>query len=57
MLKISRSQISEAPDLAAERDSAVARVANLVDSKRLILMLDVEKLLSESELAALRKAQ
>jgi len=57
VLKISRSRISQAPDLAANEDGAVARVANLVDSKRLILMLDVEKLLSESELAALRNTQ
>lgn len=56
VLKVSRAQVSPAPELAATRDGAVSRVANLVDAKRLILMLDVERLLSESELASLRQA-
>jgi purine-binding chemotaxis protein CheW len=55
VLKVSRAQISPAPDLAADSDGAVSRVANLVEAKRLILMLDVERLLSESELASLRR--
>jgi purine-binding chemotaxis protein CheW len=53
VLKVSRAQISDAPDLAGEHDGAVGRVANLVDAKRLILMLDAGKLLSESEIASL----
>ena len=56
VLKVSRAQISPAPALAAERDGAVGRVANLVEAKRLILMLDVERLLSESEVASLKRA-
>jgi purine-binding chemotaxis protein CheW len=57
VLKVSRAQISAAPELAGELDGAVSRVANLVDSKRLILMLDVERLLSESELASLKRTR
>jgi len=57
VLKVSRAQISPAPELAGDLDGAVSRVANLVDSKRLILMLDVERLLSESELASLKRAR
>ena len=56
VLKISRSRVAEAPELASNEDGAVARVANLVEAKRLILMLDVEKLLRESEVSALREA-
>jgi purine-binding chemotaxis protein CheW len=56
VLKVSRAQISEAPDLAGDHDGAVSRVANLVDAKRLILMLDAEKLLSESEIASLSRS-
>jgi purine-binding chemotaxis protein CheW len=55
VLKVSRTHITVAPDLAGGRDRAVSRVANLVEAKRLILMLDVERLLSENELASLRK--
>jgi len=56
VLKVSRSQIADAPELAADRDGAVSRVANLVEAKRLILMLDAGRLLSESELASLKRA-
>jgi purine-binding chemotaxis protein CheW len=56
VLKVSRSQIADAPELAADRDGAVSRVANLVEAKRLILMLDAQRLLSESELASLKRA-
>ena len=56
VLKVSRAQVSVAPELAADRDGAVSRVANLVEAKRLILMLDVDRLLSESELASLKRA-
>ena len=56
VLKISLSQISDAPDVATNENSAVARVANIVGSKRLILMLDVDRLLNETETKALKKA-
>ncbi|MCW6511551.1 chemotaxis protein CheW [Lichenifustis flavocetrariae] len=57
VLKIARSQISEAPDVAVNDGSAVARVANIVNLKRMILMLDVERLLTKSETNALKKAR
>jgi purine-binding chemotaxis protein CheW len=56
VLKISLSQISDAPNVATHENSAVARVANIVASKRLILMLDVGRLLNETEMTALKKA-
>jgi purine-binding chemotaxis protein CheW len=56
VLKIARSQISDAPDVATHESSAVARVANIVNSKRMILMLDVDRLLDEVETGALKKA-
>jgi purine-binding chemotaxis protein CheW len=56
VLKISLSQISDAPAVATHESSAVARVANIVASKRLILMLDVGRLLNETEMTALKKA-
>ena len=56
VLKISRSQISPAPDVAMHDGSAVSRVANIVNLKRMILMLDVELLLTKSEMTALKKA-
>jgi purine-binding chemotaxis protein CheW len=56
VLKVSRSQIDDAPELAADREGAVSRVANLVEAKRLILMLDAQRLLSESEIASLKRA-
>jgi purine-binding chemotaxis protein CheW len=56
VLKIARSQISDAPDVATHEASAVARVANIVNSKRMILMLDVDRLLDKVETKALKKA-
>jgi purine-binding chemotaxis protein CheW len=56
VLKISRSMISTAPDVATNDGNAVARVANIVSQKRMILMLDVERLLSKTETKALEKA-
>jgi purine-binding chemotaxis protein CheW len=55
VLKISRSQISLAPDVSTHEGSAVTRVANIVNLKRIILMLDVELLLSKTETKALEK--
>jgi purine-binding chemotaxis protein CheW len=53
VLKISRTQISPAPQVAIHAQSAVAEVANIVGLKRMILMLDVERLLSKTETQAL----
>jgi len=51
-----RSQISSAPDAATNEESAVSRVANIVAAKRMILMLDVERLLSPTETHAMKLA-
>jgi purine-binding chemotaxis protein CheW len=56
VLKVSLKEIAAAPELAADREGAVSRVANLVAAKRLILMLDPGRLLSEHELASLKRA-
>jgi purine-binding chemotaxis protein CheW len=56
VLKILRSQISPAPDAAANEESAISRVANIVAAKRMILMLDVERLLSPTETHAMKLA-
>lgn len=56
VLKIPRSAIVPAPDLAQEADNAVARVANLAAAKRIILMVDVDRLLNRHEVADLKAA-
>ncbi|MGU3387920.1 chemotaxis protein CheW [Methylobacterium sp. D53M] len=56
VLKIPRSAIVPAPDLAQDDDSAVERVANLAAAKRIILMVNVDRLLSRHELADLQAA-
>lgn len=56
VLKIPRSAIAPAPDLAQDGDSAVERIANLAGAKRIILMLNVDRLLSRREVADLREA-
>ncbi|KQS80054.1 chemotaxis protein CheW [Methylobacterium sp. Leaf361] len=56
VLKIPRSAIVSAPDLAQDDDSAVERVANLAAAKRIILMVNVDRLLSRHEVADLQAA-
>lgn len=56
VLKIPRSAIVPAPDLAQDDDSAVERVANLAAAKRIILMVNVDRLLSRHEIADLQAA-
>lgn len=56
VLKISRTQISCVPEVASQDGSAVDRVANIVADKRMILMLDVDRLLSRTESTALKRA-
>jgi purine-binding chemotaxis protein CheW len=56
VLQIARSDIVAAPELATNEDSAVSRVANIVKSKRIILMLDAERLLTQPESRSLRMA-
>lgn len=56
VLKIPRSAIVPAPDLAQDGDNAVERIANLADAKRIILMVNVDRLLSRHEVADLQAA-
>jgi purine-binding chemotaxis protein CheW len=56
VLKIPRSAIVPAPDLAQDDDNAVERIANLADAKRIILMVNVDRLLSRHEVADLQAA-
>ncbi|KQT69115.1 chemotaxis protein CheW [Aureimonas sp. Leaf460] len=56
VLKISRSAISAAPDMSLQHGSAISRIANIVELKRMILMLDVEQLLDRAETSELRAA-
>uniref|UniRef100_UPI000678F0A3 chemotaxis protein CheW n=1 Tax=Methylobacterium sp. B34 TaxID=95563 RepID=UPI000678F0A3 len=56
VLKIPRSAIVPAPDLAQDEDSAVEWVANLAAAKRIILMVNVDRLLSRHEVADLQAA-
>lgn len=56
VLKIARSAIVPAPDLAQDGDNAVERIANLADAKRIILMVNVDRLLSRHEVADLKAA-
>jgi purine-binding chemotaxis protein CheW len=56
VLKIPRSVISPAPELASSETSAISRVANIADQKRMILMPDVGKLLDKKEVAELKEA-
>jgi purine-binding chemotaxis protein CheW len=56
VLKIPRSAIVPAPDLAQDGDNAVERIANLADAKRIILMVNVDRLLSRHEVADLKAA-
>ncbi|MGU3467420.1 chemotaxis protein CheW [Methylobacterium sp. C33D] len=56
VLKIPRSAIVQAPDLAQDDDNAVERVANLAAAKRIILMVNVDRLLSRHEVADLEAA-
>ena len=56
VLKISRTQIAPAPVLSAQGGAVVSSVANIVGLKRMILMLDIEHLLSAEETNSLKTA-
>ncbi|UMY16733.1 chemotaxis protein CheW [Methylobacterium organophilum] len=56
VLRIPRSAIAPAPDLAQDEGSAIERIANLAEAKRIILMLNVDRLLNRREVADLRRA-
>ncbi|MFE1600473.1 chemotaxis protein CheW [Methylobacterium sp. ID0610] len=56
VLKIPRAVIAPAPDLAQDEGSAVDRIANIAEKNRIILMLNVGRLLNRREVADLRQA-
>ncbi|MDQ5908066.1 MAG: purine-binding chemotaxis protein CheW [Pseudomonadota bacterium] len=56
VLKIPRQAIEEAPHLSDETSRLIRRVANLQQQKRMILLLDVDKLLEGGEVHALKQA-
>lgn len=56
VLKISRSVIGQAPSLSEEQSRLIHRVANIEKQKRIILLLDVNQLLSKNELGQLSRA-
>ena len=53
VLKISQTQISPTPMISGQEGSIVSKVANIVGVQRMILMLDVEHLLSDAETQSL----
>ncbi|MGY2047279.1 chemotaxis protein CheW [Methylobacterium sp. JK268] len=56
VLKIPRAAIAPAPDLAQDEGGAVDRIANLAQASRIILMLDVGRLLNRREVGDLGAA-
>ncbi len=56
VLKIARSVIGPAPSLSDEQARLIHRVANIEKQKRIILLLDVDQLLSKNELGQLSRA-
>lgn len=56
VLRIPRSAIAPAPNLGQDEGSAIERIANLAQAKRIILMLNVDRLLNRCEVADLRQA-
>jgi len=56
VLKIPHQAIEEAPHLSDEAARLIRRVANLQKQKRMILLLDIDKLLEGGEVKALEQA-
>jgi purine-binding chemotaxis protein CheW len=56
VLRIPRSAIAPAPDIASDDSGAITHVANLPAAKRMILMLDVARLLATDEMDAVQDA-
>ncbi len=57
VLKVLRSRIEPVPALSEEQANAVRHVANLQEAKRMILVLEPERLFDAAELAALRSVR
>ncbi|NJL08269.1 MAG: purine-binding chemotaxis protein CheW [Methylacidiphilales bacterium] len=56
VLRIPRAAIAPAPDIASDESGAITHVANMPAAKRMILMLDVAKLLGTEEMEAVKHA-
>jgi purine-binding chemotaxis protein CheW len=55
VMKIPHDAIEESPRLSAEQAKLIRRVANLQQSKRLVMMIEPEQLLEADELDALQE--
>ena len=56
VLKIPRAAIGPTPALSAEQARLISRVANLEKQKRMILLIDVDHLLAQTEIGAVLTA-
>jgi purine-binding chemotaxis protein CheW len=56
VLRIPRSAIAPAPDITSDESGAITYVANMPAAKRMILMLDVARLLANEEMDAVKDA-
>ncbi|MGO9961700.1 MAG: chemotaxis protein CheW [Solirubrobacteraceae bacterium] len=56
VIRLQDTVLQDAPDLSECQSRLISRVANLTDSKRMLLMLDHEQLLGGGELKALAAA-
>ena len=56
VMRIPLNRIGPAPDMSEDQQRIIRRVANLTDSKRMILLLDTEQMLDKSEMSMLRQA-
>jgi purine-binding chemotaxis protein CheW len=56
VLKVPRSAFKEAPTTSEKQASVIQRVANLEGQKRMVLILETDKLFDEREIHQLSKA-
>ena len=54
VMRVAKSCIGPAPDISPEQSRLIRRVVNLTDSKRMLLMLEVDSLLELHEVAQLK---
>ena len=56
VMRIPLNRIGPAPDMSEDQRRIIRRVANLTESKRMILLLDTEQMLDKSEMSLLQQA-
>ena len=56
VMRIRRDRIKPAPDLSENQRRVIRRVANLPEAKRMILLLDADRLLDAGQMAAVAQA-